>query len=666
MSNVDRLCGARIIQPHYVTPAPIPPPLCSNLNIVQSNPLSLYICSLISSIYRHLIDQISKPYRISSLLSIFLMSLLQVYNCGVFCQSPCSRSLSLSNRSISTPFWGNELCLINECWVDGILGRTRRLGSMGRGVRVFAMSSSTNPRFKMNLNEYMVTLEKPLGIRFALSLAGKILVHSMKKGGNAEKSRIIMVGDTLKKASASSGGSLIEIKDFSDAEKMMFEKSGLCSLVLERPFSPFPIQHLHHKSDLDIQFNRGRVPIATWNKSILTSSLQTSSEGNGNPGFIMFTPRFSTPKGWSLLINQNGQPRRRIQKNIPDEPFTQLVTIFSDQESEDDWSHGSFPLEEYIKALDRSKGELYYDHSLGMRYSKITDQMYVGSCIQTEEDIETLANVAGVTAVLNFQGGIEAENWEIDSKLINEACQHNNILMINYPIRERDSFDLRSKLPFCVGLLLRLLKKNHCVYVTCTTGFDRSPTCVIAYLHWMTDTSLHAAYNYVSGLHTCRPDRPAIAWATWDLIAMVENGKHDGPATHSVTFVWNGHEGENVELIGDFSNWKESIKATHKGGPRYEAEVRLAQGKYYYKFIVNGDWRHSTSSPTERDDRGNLNNILEIGGTANVRPSIQQPRKDANIVKVIERPLTENERFMLAKAARCVAFSVCPLRLAPK
>lgn len=23
---------------------------------------------------------------------------------------------------------------------------------------------------------------------------------------------------------------------------------------------------------------------------------------------------------------------------------------------------------------------------------------------------------------------------------------------------------------------------------------------------------------------------------------MVENGKHDGPATHAVTFVWNGHE----------------------------------------------------------------------------------------------------------------------------
>lgn len=49
--------------------------------------------------------------------------------------------------------------------------------------------------------------------------------------------------------------------------------------------------------------------------------------------------------------------------------------------------------------------------------------------------------------------------------------------------------------------------------------------------------------------------------------------------------------------------------------------------RYYYKFIVNGDWRHSPSSPTERDDRGNLNNILEVGDTASVRPSIQQPKK---------------------------------------
>jgi hypothetical protein len=120
-------------------------------------------------------------------------------------------------------------------------------------------------------------------------------------------------------------------------------------------------------------------------------------------------------------------------------------------------------------------------------------------------------------------------------------------------------------------------------------------------------------------------------------------------------------------LVGDFTgNWKEPIKATHKGGPRFETEVRLTQGKYYYKYIINGDWRHSATSPTERDDRGNTNNIIVVGDVANVRPTIQQPRKDANIIKVIERVLTESERFRLAKAARCIAFSVCPIRLCPK
>ncbi|XP_031265313.1 phosphoglucan phosphatase LSF1, chloroplastic isoform X3 [Pistacia vera] len=463
--------------------------------------------------------------------------------------------------------------------------------SKNKLVRVYAMASNNNnSNFKMNLNEYMVTLEKPLGIRFAVSVDGKIIVHAIKKGSNAERSRIIMVGDSLKKASDSSGGRFIEINELDDTENLLTEKTGSFSLVLERPFSPFPIHQL--QTDFDILFNK--------------------ESGDG------------------------------------------------------EWAHGSFPLEEYIKALDRSKGELYYNHSLGMRYSKITEQIYVGSCIQIEADVKTLSD-AGITAVLNFQSGTEAENWGIDCKSINESCQKSGILTINYPIRDSDSFDTRKKLPFCVGLLLRLLKKNHHVFVTCTTGFDRSPACVIAYLHWITDTSLHAAYNFVTGLHECRPDRPAIAWATWDLIAMVESGAHDGPATHAVTFVWNGQEGEDVQLIGDFTgNWKEPIKAIHKGGSRFEAEVRLTQGKYYYKFIINGQWRHSTASPIERDERGNVNNVIMVGDIASVKPYMREQKKDANVVKVIERPLTESERFMLAKAARCIAFSVCPIRLCPK
>jgi len=449
--------------------------------------------------------------------------------------------------------------------------------------------------------------------------------------------------------------------------KMLVEKTGSFSLVLERPFSPFPIQYLLHLSDLDLLYNRGRVSFVTWNKNLLSSNLRASSQGSGNSGYAAFSSKFFTPQGWKLLNRQSNSFQSGTKKNILSPPISPLVSVFSeDVPGDGEWGYGNFPLEEYIKALDRSKGELSYNHALGMRYSKITEQIYVGSCIQTEEDVENLSE-AGITAILNFQGGTEAQNWGIDSQSINDACQKSEVLMINYPIKDADSFDLRKKLPLCVGLLLRLLKKNHRVFVTCTTGFDRSSACVIAYLHWMTDTSLHAAYSFVTGLHACKPDRPAIAWATWDLIAMVDDGKHDGTPTHSVTFVWNGHEGEEVLLVGDFTgNWKEPIKATHKGGPRFETEVRLTQGKYYYKYIINGDWRHSATSPTERDDRGNTNNIIVVGDVANVRPTIQQPRKDANIIKVIERVLTESERFRLAKAARCIAFSVCPIRLCPK
>lgn len=150
------------------------------------------------------------------------------------------------------------------------------------------------------------------------------------------------------------------------------EKSGSCSLVLERPFSPFPIHQLYLMNDLDIIFNRGRVPIATWNKSIWASNLQASSESSGKSGFVVFCPKFLTSQGWKYLNDQNKNGQPQVVKNAPALPFSPLVAIFTGEVSEDaEWGHGSFPLEEYVKALDRSKGELYYNHSLGMRYSKV-------------------------------------------------------------------------------------------------------------------------------------------------------------------------------------------------------------------------------------------------------------------------------------------------------
>uniref|UniRef100_A0A0E0AUX6 Uncharacterized protein n=1 Tax=Oryza glumipatula TaxID=40148 RepID=A0A0E0AUX6_9ORYZ len=521
---------------------------------------------------------------------------------------------------------------------------------------------------RMNLNEYMVAVDRPLGVRFALAVDGRVFVHSLKKGGNAEKSRIIMVGDTLKKAGSREGVGLVDIRDLGDTEMVLKETSGPCDLVLERPFAPFPIHQLHQNEDYHLLFNKGRVPLTSWNGALLSSKLNESSEGNGNPGFAIFSPRLLNSHGWAVLSSEQDGLNQRSTSLA--NRISEIVGLYSDEDDADtEWAHGSFPLEEYIKALDRAKGELYYNHSLGMQYSKITEQIFVGSCLQTERDVKMLSETMGITAVLNFQSESERTNWGINSEAINNSCRENNILMVNYPIREVDSMDLRKKLPFCVGLLLRLIRKNYRIYVTCTTGYDRSPACVIAYLHWVQDTPLHIAHKFITGLHSCRPDRAAIVWATWDLIALVENGRHDGTPTHSVCFVWNsGREGEDVELVGDFtSNWKDKVKCNHKGGSRYEAEIRLRHGKYYYKFIAGGQWRHSTSLPTETDEHGNVNNVIRVGDIARIRPAPSQLQiRDPTVVKVIERALTEDERFLLAFAARRMAFAICPIRLSPK
>lgn len=139
------------------------------------------------------------------------------------------------------------------------------------------------------------------------------------------------------------------------------EKTSSLSFVLERPTSPFPIQLLHRKDNLELQFNRGQVPVATWNKTLLASNLQPSTESSGNSGFFISNSKFLTPQGRELLGNPNEHAILHEEMKL----------LTEEEYEEGEWAHGSFPLEEYIKALDRSKGEMYYDHSLGMRYTKV-------------------------------------------------------------------------------------------------------------------------------------------------------------------------------------------------------------------------------------------------------------------------------------------------------
>lgn len=105
--------------------------------------------------------------------------------------TPMALILQLPPSSCCGPFRerSDRLAALSSPWirVGGSLGRVATVSAAANKgtaprdlVRISAMADQT--LYKMNLNEYMVTLEKPLGIRFALSVDGRIFVHSLKKG----------------------------------------------------------------------------------------------------------------------------------------------------------------------------------------------------------------------------------------------------------------------------------------------------------------------------------------------------------------------------------------------------------------------------------------------------------------------------------------------------
>ena len=103
----------------------------------------------------------------------------------------------------------------------------------------------------------------------------------------------------------------------------------------------------------------------------MSPKLNESSKGDGKSGFAIFSPRLLSSQGWSFLSSEKGGLNQR-STNLSNDRISEIVGLYSDEDDANaEWAHGSFPLEEYIKALDRAKGELYYNHSLGMQFSKV-------------------------------------------------------------------------------------------------------------------------------------------------------------------------------------------------------------------------------------------------------------------------------------------------------
>lgn len=150
-----------------------------------------------------------------------------------------------------------------------------------------------------------------------------------------------------------------------------------------------------------------------------------------------------------------------------------------------------------------------------MDLSQILPNLLVGSYPGSSKDIDRLRR-EGVTAVLNVQTDEDTAYWGVNWYHLEPYYHEVGIEVRRVPVRDFDADDLRQKLPKCVEVLDELLHQGHTVYVHCNMGVNRSPSIVIAYLHWVLGVDLEMAADHVMQCRSCDPYLDAIRLAGED------------------------------------------------------------------------------------------------------------------------------------------------------
>ena len=151
-----------------------------------------------------------------------------------------------------------------------------------------------------------------------------------------------------------------------------------------------------------------------------------------------------------------------------------------------------------------------------MDYSEILPNLFVGSCPKSPADIDGLQRDGRITAVLNVQTQEDFDYWGIDWDKLEAYYRRMGVEVRRVPVRDFDPQDLRNRLPEAVEAVDELLSDDHVAYVHCSAGINRSPSTVIAYLHWIEGWHLDRAVDHVTTCRSCDPYVEAIRLATED------------------------------------------------------------------------------------------------------------------------------------------------------
>ena len=96
-----------------------------------------------------------------------------------------------------------------------------------------------------------------------------------------------------------------------------------------------------------------------------------------------------------------------------------------------------------------------------------------------------------------------------------------------------------------------------------------------------------------------------------------------------VSFFLRDHQkSQRVMLAGSFNNWQPDALAMRRTDSGWVAEVKLTPGKYWYKFIVDGNWTIDHDNRiNENDGRGNTNSVYYVTNIVFGLPAFNNAKK---------------------------------------
>lgn len=78
-------------------------------------------------------------------------------------------------------------------------------------------------------------------------------------------------------------------------------------------------------------------------------------------------------------------------------------------------------------------------------------------------------------------------------------------------------------------------------------------------------------------------------------------------------FVWADGADRDVKLSGAWNGWM-PVQMYHEGGGMWSVVTPVPSGTHEFKFVVDGEWKHSTRHPTVGESPETMNNIRVIKG----------------------------------------------------